>query len=128
MGGNHRRWLEEEWRDDFHYGALSHEELHKRWFGDTALDWLKELLNIDIKIEKKHDYEEEMSIIILQEEWECGNFKAKIDAVATAGIQLSTSFGITIITTLGPDMDLSKSFIHFNNEVSIRRRFIASYR
>ena len=31
--GNHKRWLEEEWRDDYYGGALSHEELHKRWFG-----------------------------------------------------------------------------------------------
>ncbi|KAI9150010.1 Chitotriosidase-1 [Paramyrothecium foliicola] len=123
FNGNHRRWLEEEWRDDFHFGALDHTELRKRWFGDDAIEWLKQLLHIDVRIEKKHDYEEEMSIIILQEEWECGNFKAKVDAVATAGIQLSTSFGITIITTLGPDMDLSKSFIHFNNEGNIEAVF-----
>lgn len=31
MGGSHRRWLEEEWRDDLHFGALNTEDLHKRW-------------------------------------------------------------------------------------------------
>lgn len=31
--GNHRRWMEEEWRDDAHFGALSKDDLHKRWFG-----------------------------------------------------------------------------------------------
>lgn len=34
VGGSHKRWLEEEWRDDYHFGALSHEDLHKRWFGE----------------------------------------------------------------------------------------------
>ena len=33
--GNHRRWLEEEWRgDDAHFGGLSKDGLHKRWFGE----------------------------------------------------------------------------------------------
>ncbi|KAJ3529968.1 hypothetical protein NM208_g9528 [Fusarium decemcellulare] len=41
VGGSHKRWLEEEWRDDVHGGALSKEDMHKRWFGETALDWLK---------------------------------------------------------------------------------------
>lgn len=116
--GNHRRWLEEEWRDDYHFGAVDREELRKRWFGEGVVDWLRELLNINIKVEKRHDYEEEVSAIILQEDWTCGAFKAKLDAVVTAGIQMSTSFGFTIITTLGSNMDLSQSFLHFNNEVS----------
>ncbi|GKT56242.1 hypothetical protein ColTof3_03581 [Colletotrichum tofieldiae] len=119
VGGNHRRWLEEEWRDDYHRGSVSREELHRRWFGDDALQWLKELLHIDVKVEKRHDYEEEVSAIILKEDWTCGPFRAKIDAVATAAIEMSTSFGITIITELGPNMDLSRSYIHFNNEGSI---------
>ncbi|KAL2259976.1 hypothetical protein VTK26DRAFT_6171 [Humicola hyalothermophila] len=119
FGGNHKRWLEEEWRDDYHRGALSKEELHKRWFGEDVLDWLRELLHVDIKLEKRHTFEEEVSAVIMQEDWTCGPFKAKIDAVATAGIKMSTSFGITIITTLGPGMDLSNSFMHFNNEGEI---------
>jgi chitinase len=36
VNGNHRRWLEEEWRDDAHFGALSKEDLHKRWFGRSV--------------------------------------------------------------------------------------------
>lgn len=99
---------------------MSKEDLHKRWFGESVLDWLKELLHVDVKLEKRHSYEEEVSAVILQEDWTCGAFKAKIDAVATAGIKMSTSFGITIITTLGPNMDLSNSFMHFNNEASHR--------
>lgn len=37
LGGSHRRWLEEAWREDHHGGALSREELHKRWFGRYGL-------------------------------------------------------------------------------------------
>lgn len=33
VGGNHRRWLEEAWREDLHFGELSTADLHKRWFG-----------------------------------------------------------------------------------------------
>ena len=36
--GSHKRWLEEEWRDDWHLGALDHGELHKRWFGSDVVD------------------------------------------------------------------------------------------
>ncbi|WDK21332.1 glycosyl hydrolase family 18 protein [Colletotrichum graminicola] len=118
VGGNHRRWLEEECRDDYHRGSVSREELYRRWFGDDALQWLKELLHIDVTVEKRHDYEE-VSAIILKEDWTCGPFRAKIDAVATAAIEMSTSFGITIITELGANLNLSKSYVHFNNEGSI---------
>lgn len=121
--GNHKRWLEEEWREDLHFGGLARGDLHKRWFGEDALDWLKGLLNIEISKEKRHDFEEELSAIILQEKWKCGNFQAKIDAIATAGISMSTSFGFTLITTLGPDMNLDKSFLHFNNEGKIEAIF-----
>lgn len=127
VGGNHKRWIEEEWRDDYHRGELTTEQLHKRWFGSSAVDWLKGLLDIKIKKEKRHDYEEDISAIILQEEWTCNKpnfkFKAKVEAVATASIKMSTSFGFTLITTLGPGMDLSKSFLHFNNEGGIEAIF-----
>lgn len=33
VSGSHKRWLEEEWRDDAHFSDLAPEELHKRWFG-----------------------------------------------------------------------------------------------
>lgn len=41
---NHKRWLEEAWREDMHGGHLDHDELHKRWFGSDVLDWLKGIL------------------------------------------------------------------------------------
>lgn len=127
LNGNHRRWLEEEWRDDLHYGALGRDELHKRWFGEDVLDWLKALLNVDITTDIRHDYEEDVSVIILQEEWTCKKphttFEAKIDAVATASIKVSSSFGFTLITTLLPPLDVSKSFLHFNNAGEIEAIF-----
>ncbi|RMD39440.1 hypothetical protein DV735_g5689, partial [Chaetothyriales sp. CBS 134920] len=122
VGGSHRRWLEEEWRDEMHFGLVDRDDLHKRWFGEDAVAWLKALLDINVKVDKRHDYEEEVSAIILQEEWQCGNFQAKVDAIATAAIKMSTSFGFTLITTL-PEMDLKNSFLHFNNEGSVEAVF-----
>ena len=55
VGGKHKRWLEEAWRDDAHFGGLSHEELHKRWFGSNAIAWLKGLFNTNIKPEFTHN-------------------------------------------------------------------------
>ncbi|KAI1146352.1 hypothetical protein F4825DRAFT_199383 [Nemania diffusa] len=33
--GNHVRWLEEEFREDAHYGLVERSELHERWFGES---------------------------------------------------------------------------------------------
>lgn len=120
FGGNHKRWLEEEWRDDNHFGGLSKKDLHKRWFGDDVLEWLESLVEVEIvKTEKRHLYEEDLSAILLRDEWDCGEFKGKIDAVATAGIKMATSFGFALITTLNSEtgLDLSKSYLHFANKV-----------
>jgi chitinase len=37
-GGNHVRWLEEEFRDDYHFRRLSRRDLEERWFGSYVLD------------------------------------------------------------------------------------------
>ncbi|KXH33676.1 glycosyl hydrolase family 18 [Colletotrichum nymphaeae SA-01] len=126
FGGNHKRWLEEEWRDDNHFGGLSKKDLHKRWFGDDVLEWLESLVEVEIvKTEKRHLYEEDLSAILLRDEWDCGEFKGKIDAVATAGIKMATSFGFALITTLNSEtgLDLSKSYLHFANKGSVNAVF-----
>ena len=128
MGGNHKRWLEEEWRDDLHFGGLNREDLHKRWFGQDIIAWLEGLLNGGISVNVRHDYEEEISAILLQEEWNCDinentKFFGKVDAVATASVKMSTSFGFTLITTLKFPLDLSQSFLHFDNEGDISAVF-----
>ncbi|TDZ15172.1 Endochitinase [Colletotrichum orbiculare MAFF 240422] len=126
FGGNHKRWLEEEWRDDNHFGGLSKKDLHKRWFGDDVLEWLESLVEVEIvKTEKRHVYEEDLSAVLLRDEWDCGEFKGKIDAVATAGIKMATSFGFALITTLNSEtgLDLSKSYLHFANKGSVNAVF-----
>lgn len=71
VNGNHRRWLEEEWRDDMHFSTLSERELHERWFGEDVVAWLKGLLNLDIQPKFTHDYDESITAIILQDDWTC---------------------------------------------------------
>jgi len=127
MNRDHRRWLEEEWRDDVHLGALSPDELHKRWFGSDIAAWLHKLLDVEIKPTIRHDIDEEISVILLRERYMCdiGNVRvnAKLDAVATASIKMSTSFGFTLITRLSFPLDLSNAFLHFNNEGEIAAIF-----
>ncbi len=42
---NRKRWLENEWRDAYHFGALDKHELHKRWFGQDVIAWLTQLVS-----------------------------------------------------------------------------------
>lgn len=118
LGGNHRRWLEDEWRDDNHFGALSTEEMHKRWFGSDVISWLQGLLNIEIKPTFTHDYEDSVTAIIMDESWTCKanaqtTLSASLNAKAVASIKVSSSFGMTIITKLSASqpLDLTDSFV-----------------
>ncbi|KAI1412614.1 glycosyl hydrolases family 18-domain-containing protein [Hypoxylon sp. FL1857] len=124
MGGNHKRWLEEEWRDDVHFGALTTEELHKRWFGSDITSWLRGLLNVNIKPTFTHDYEDSVTAIILNDHWSCQpnpqtTISAGISAKATANIKVSSSFGMTIMTRLGPSLDLSNSYLFLKTKGEI---------
>ncbi|XDG10594.1 hypothetical protein ABKA04_010209 [Annulohypoxylon sp. FPYF3050] len=128
MGGNHKRWLEEEWRDDLHFGGLTIEELHKRWFGSDIVSWLKGLLNVNIKPTFTHDYDDSVTAIILNDGWVCKpnaqtTFSASISAKATARIQVSTSFGMTIMTKLGPSLDLSNSYLFLKTKGDVSAIF-----
>ena len=69
--GSHERWLEEEWRDDWHLGALDHGELHKRWFGSDVVDWLKGLLNPSIQATHTHNYVDTFTAKLIEEHWQC---------------------------------------------------------
>ncbi|KAK6078650.1 hypothetical protein SCUP515_09700 [Seiridium cupressi] len=44
VGGNHVRWLEEEFRDDNHFGALGRCDLEAWWFGADILAWLAQMV------------------------------------------------------------------------------------
>ncbi|KAI8631028.1 carbohydrate-binding module family 18 [Xylariaceae sp. FL1651] len=128
MGGNHKRWLEEEWRDDLHFGGLTTEELHKRWFGSDVISWLKGLLNVNIKPTFTHDYDDSVTAIILDDKWSCKpnaqtTLSASINAKATARIQVSSSFGMTIMTKLGPSLDLTNSYLFLKTKGEISAIF-----
>ncbi|KAF8457862.1 glycosyl hydrolases family 18-domain-containing protein [Kalaharituber pfeilii] len=126
--GSHKRWLEDEWRDDVHFGALSKEELHKRWFGSDIIDWLRNLLSGDISPQFTHDIDQSFTAILLQEKWgPCmiGGVEvtATLDARATANVKVATSFGLTIITTLTFPPDLSQSYLYFKNKGEVSAIF-----
>jgi len=129
MGGNHKRWLEEEWRDDFHFGALSKEEIHKRWFGQSVVEWLRGLLNPSITKDIRHDIDESFTAIIVEEQWgPCivasgAEVTANLDITATANVRVATSFGLTIICVLALPLDLSQSYLYFKNEGEISAVF-----
>lgn len=127
FGGNHKRWLEEEFRDDYHFGGLSKEELHKRWFGSGVLDWLKGLLNPKISRQYTHNMDETFTAKIVDDQWSCGSgdtkFEGHILAQALTRVKVSTSFGFTLITKLSLPLDLSESYLSFTNNGEVTATF-----
>ena len=128
MSGNHRRWLEEEWRDDLHNGALSRAELHKRWFGSDVLEWLKNLVGVaGIDPKFSHSIDEKITLVIADEEINCpvgsATLQARLHAEAKAHIKADTSFGLTIITTMTFPPDLSNSYLYFKNKGEVSATF-----
>lgn len=131
MRGSHRRWLEEEWRDDNHNGAISQEELDKRWFGTDVLDWLRRVVTTGVSntVQQSHSINQEVTAILMQEQWQC-NIKgvevaANLDVRVNTKINVATSFGLTIITKLDVvrGLDLSNSFLFFKNKGSVTAGF-----
>ena len=127
VGGNHKRWLEEEWRDDYHFDAATPEALHKRWFGKNLIDWLKGIINPKITKEFTHDLDEILTAKIVDDSWSCGNGKAKFDdhvlVQALTHLKISTSFGFTLITKLSLSLDLSQSSLTFSNSGEVTTTF-----
>ncbi|KAF8252102.1 glycosyl hydrolases family 18 protein-like protein [Wilcoxina mikolae CBS 423.85] len=127
-GGNHKRWLEDEWRDDSHFGGLNKDDLHKRWFGSDVIEWLKGLISSNINPQFTHDIDQSFTAILLQEKWGPCNvggvdIMATLDARATAKVQVATSFGLTLITTLRLPLDLSQSYLYFKNKGEVSAIF-----
>lgn len=107
---------------------MSKDELHKRWFGSDVIDWLKGLLNNGIKPEFTHDIDQSFTAILLREKWgpcKVGSalVSATLDARATANVKVSTSFGLTLITTLRLPLDLSQSYLYFKNKGEVSAIF-----
>lgn len=126
-GRDHKRWLEDEWRDDMHYGSLSKEELHKRWFGSDVIAWLKKLLSTGVNPSHTHNLDESFTAILVREEFQCPiggvEVRANLLAQAQARVQVSTTFGLTIIATLGKPLNLRNSFMYFANKGNVQAIF-----
>jgi chitinase len=126
-GRNHKRWLDDEWRDDVHHNGLSKDDLHKRWFGSDVLAWLKKLVSTGVNPSHTHNLEQTFTAILVREEFTCPigdvEVRANLLAQAQARVQVSTTFGLTIITTLSLPLDLSKSFMYFSNKGKVEAIF-----
>ncbi|KAL5040878.1 hypothetical protein BDW71DRAFT_212673 [Aspergillus fruticulosus] len=124
-GGNYRRWLEEEWRDDAHYGGLSREELHKRWFGSGVIDWLKGLLNgVSGGLDIGHSFEEDFIVQLIDQRLSCPNVEAKLDVHAETHVGLDVHYGFTLIATLGSPIDFSNSYLYFRSKGEVTAKFV----
>ncbi|KAL3708715.1 hypothetical protein TMatcc_006699 [Talaromyces marneffei ATCC 18224] len=126
---NQKRWLEEEWREAYHKGGLSRHELHRRWFGSDVIAWLANLVGVgqaEATVELNHHVDETLQIILMDEQYgPCpfGVTQANIRATLEANVQVDTSFGITIIVTLGSPLDLSNSYLYFKNKGKVTAQF-----
>jgi len=128
VGGNHKRWLEEAWREDYNAGLISRDELHTRWFGRDILDWLKGLFGVtDAAPEIIHSISEQLTIILLNEEFQCTyhgvDVEAHLNVQAQTSISVDTAFSLTIIWQLGAIPDLSHSYLYFKNKGEVKATF-----
>ncbi|KAI0905820.1 glycosyl hydrolases family 18-domain-containing protein [Ustulina deusta] len=137
FNGNHRRWLEDAWREDqadIHKGLLSRDELHERWFGSDIIDWLKGIINgvTDAPI-ISNTYSDDFTVILLNEVVQnCPigpagtTVSGKLDVRAATHVDLSTNFGFTLITTLGSGfISFQNSYLYFNNRGKVSAKFTA---
>ncbi|KAK7756344.1 hypothetical protein SLS62_001570 [Diatrype stigma] len=122
-GHSHKRWLEEEYRDDAHFGALSKEDFHKRWFGETVLEWLGMMTKGEIKKTFKHNLDDVYTAKIVEERWDCPGRDGYLLAQAQAHVKVGTSFGFSLIATSLFPLDLSNSYLTFSNNGEITCTF-----
>lgn len=120
-GGNHARWLEEEYRDDYHFGGLSRRDLEERWFGSGVLDWLARIVRPEITREFTYNYQDTFTAKLIDETWQCTrndvSYEGHILAQALLKVNIATSFGFTLIVTkLTPPLDMSQSYLTFYNK------------
>lgn len=129
--GVHKRWLEDSWHDDMtdhRNGLLSRDELHARWFGSDAIEWLKELFTVAVEAPSvSHSISETLNVVLLDESYQCTiagvDTAAKLLVQATTSVQVDTSFGLTIVATLGVPPDLSQSYMYFRNSGEVTALF-----
>ncbi|KAK3933773.1 putative glycosyl hydrolases family 18 protein [Diplogelasinospora grovesii] len=129
--GSHKRWLEDSWHGDMmdhRAGLISREELHARWFGSDAVEWLKGLFTVAVEAPAiTHQISETLNMILLDESYQCTisgvDVAAKLLVQATTSVQIDTSFGLTIVATLGVPPDLSQSYMYFKNSGEVTALF-----
>ncbi|KPM42249.1 hypothetical protein AK830_g4355 [Neonectria ditissima] len=127
VGGSHKRWLEEEWRDDVHRGDLSMEDMHKRWFGETALDWLKAIFTgVTNTMELEHSYSEEFVLSIVDQKLTCPNLDAKLEVYAEMSVDADVNYGFTLIGKLGGKygIDISDSYLYYRTGGEVNAKFV----
>lgn len=127
VGGSHKRWLEEEWREDLHEGALSKGDLHKRWFGETALDWLKAIFTgVTNKMELQHSYKEDFILSIIDQDFTCPNVDGKLEVYAEMSVEANVNYGFTLIGKLGGSygIDISDSYLYYRTGGNVDSKFV----
>ncbi|OJJ03024.1 hypothetical protein ASPVEDRAFT_134350 [Aspergillus versicolor CBS 583.65] len=128
---NRKRWMEDEWRDAYHHGGMHREEIHKRWFGEDVLNWLAELIFVgeaEVTKELNHHVNEKVELLLIDQQFgPCpvgpAQAQANIKSTITAEIDVETSFGLTILTSLHEGMDLSRSYLYFRNAGEVNAKF-----
>ncbi|KAL3476933.1 glycosyl hydrolases family 18-domain-containing protein [Aspergillus californicus] len=128
---NRKRWMEQEWRGAYHLGGLQREHIDKRWFGEDALNWLANLIFVgqaEVTKELNHHVNEKVELVLIDQQFgPCpigpAQAQANIKSTITAEIDVETSFGLTIITSLHNGLDLSKSYLYFKNSGKVEARF-----
>ncbi|KAF9892666.1 hypothetical protein FE257_001068 [Aspergillus nanangensis] len=124
VGGNHRRWMEEEWREDAHFGGLQPEHLHKRWFGTTIVSWLIHMFGtVETTVEVGHHYSEDFVLKLVVERMQCANMDARLDIYAQTHVEATVNFGFTLITTLEWPINLDNSFLYFRSRGKADAKF-----
>ncbi|PLN83775.1 glycosyl hydrolases family 18-domain-containing protein [Aspergillus taichungensis] len=128
---NRKRWIEDEWRDAYHLGGMDRGQLHKRWFGEGVLNWLANLIVVgkaEVTEELNHKVNEKVELVLIDQQFgPCpvgpAQAQANIKSTITAELDVETSFGLTIITTLHDGLNLSNSYLYFKNKGEVKARF-----
>ncbi|KDN71453.1 putative oviduct-specific glycoprotein [Colletotrichum sublineola] len=122
VGGSHVRWLEEEFRDDFHFNKIDKRVLHERWFGKSVLEWLAQLVKPGIKREFVHRYDDAVTAKLVDDSWDCTKGDVRYDghilAQALLNVKVESSFGFTLIVNDLSQRPLSmdQSYLTFYNK------------
>lgn len=66
-----------------HFGGLSGDDIHKRWFDDDLVEWLSQLLN-RVTEDISHAYGDGLTLQIVNQDLSCPNLDARLELSAEA--------------------------------------------